>query len=408
MRARHIATLLAVAAAFAPATSLAAADPAAPPAFLIQTPFASWSAPFWGELCWGMGLRDVARESRRECDGATEFRWQGRQAGLRRSGYLATFDHCTWSYLGQPAEPSFWFDDGGLVAAEIHLGDRASCAGVEPRFEQARAAFTAEQGAPVCLPYADGRACRWRVRSDLMVWLFLARLERSELLPAAADPGLCNLFAVLERPQKAPRTSGWELPSTVPSGTTEPGSWAHTAFRAARWGMGVADLRRSLEGDALPLGGPTQAFCVVQDAPYYLHALPEEVQCHLVQRSGRARYSGTFVQGRLSSLRLSFPQAGAEELGAVTAAIEAPEGAAMKCRWNDLPLGLGTVRTGDCAGASTRARVRIQRSAEGAATAELTVELSPLDSRPPPRGTQAGDWSPRGGAAPAEDRGAGR
>lgn len=387
MRPRHFAPTLAAALAFAaasaPSTPVAAVDPPAPPAFLIQTPFASWSAPVWGELCWGMGLRDVAREARRECDGATEFRWQGRQTGLRRSGYLATYDHCSWSYLGQPADPSLWFDDGGLVAAEIHLGERAACAGVEPRFDRLRAGFTEEHGAPVCLPYADGRACRWRVRSDLMVWLFLARLERSELLPAAADPDLCNLFAVLERPQRAPRSSGWELPSTVPSGATAPASWGRAAFRAARWGMGPADLRRSLEGDGSSLGGPTQAFCVVQDAPYYLHALPDEVQCHLVQRSGRARYAASFVSGRLSSLRLSLAQAGAEELAAVTAALEAPAEAGMKCRWDDLPLGHGTVRTGDCTGASTRARVRIQRTVEGASTAELTVELSPLDLRPP-------------------------
>jgi hypothetical protein len=166
--------------------------------------------------------------------------------------------------------------------------------------------------------------------------------------------------------------------------------------------MGVADLRRSLEGDALPLGGPTQAFCVVQDAPYYLHALPDELQCHLVQQSGRARYTGTFVRGRLSALRLAFAEAGAEELGAVTAAIESPSGAGMRCRWGELPLGLGTVRTGDCAGAASRARVRIQRNAEGASTAELTVELSPLDARPPPRGAPAGDGGPGVDAASRE------
>jgi hypothetical protein len=389
MRLRHFAaaltTTLTLAATTGTAAARAAPDSSAPPAFLIQTPSSTWSAPVWGELCWGMGLRDVARESRKECDGASEFRWQGRQGGLRRAGLLATYDHCAWSYLGQAADPALWFDDAGLVAAEIHLGDRAACAGVEPRFEQLRAGFTDRHGAPVCLPYADGRACRWRVRSDLMVWIFLARLERSELLPEAADPTLCNLFAVLEQPQKAPRSSGWELPSAVLSGTTEPASWERIAFRRARWGMGVDDLRRSLEGDAAPLGGPTQAFCAVPDAPYYLHALPEEVQCHLAQRTGGARYTGTFVRGRLSSLRLAVPQAGAELLGGVAAALEASEQAGMKCRWDDLPLGLGTVRTGACANASTRARVRIQRSAEGAATAELTVELSPLDERPPPK-----------------------
>jgi hypothetical protein len=49
------------------------------------------------------------------------------------------------------------------------------------------------------------------------------------------------------------------------------------------------------------------------------------------------------------------------------------------------------VRTGTCANGSTRARVRIQRTAEGAATAELTVELSPLDERPPPKGAPPND-----------------
>jgi hypothetical protein len=399
----HRSTLLAAALlpALAAARTFVPPNPPSPPQALLETRRFPWSPPAWAGLRWGMGIRDVARESPAACGGSSDFRWQGRQAGMRRAGLLVTYERCSWDFLGEATEPSFWFGEKGLAAVEVHLGEREACTVVQPRFERLRGELTARHGPPTCVPYADGEGCRWRAGADQVTWLFLGRLAQSELTPALADPGLCNVFAVVEDPRQAPRTASWEIPSSFPSSTTEPASWARTGPLGIRWGMGPEDVRRRVGRASPPLGGPTRAFCFQQEAPYYLQELPTEVQCQLTVGPGPGNHLATFTRGRLSALRLDFPDAGPEALAAATAALEGGDGLAMRCRWDEAPVGLGTVRSGACVGPAEKATVRIQRT--GART-DLSVEIAPLPQRPRP--AAPGPGSPAAGAGPATVGGA--